>query len=44
MARPCPATARYPPERILSDLRVNQILKGTNEIMRVITDRERLKP
>ena len=30
----------YPIERILRDLRVHQILEGTNEIMRVITARE----
>jgi alkylation response protein AidB-like acyl-CoA dehydrogenase len=30
----------YPLERILRDLRVHQILEGTNEIMRVITARE----
>ncbi len=33
----------YPLERILRDLRVHQILEGTNEIMRVITARELLK-
>ena len=30
----------YPLERVLRDLRVHQILEGTNEIMRVITARE----
>ncbi len=30
----------YPMERIVRDLRVHQILEGTNEIMRVITARE----
>lgn len=30
-------------ERIVRDLRVHQILEGTNEIMRVITARETLK-
>ena len=30
----------YPVERIVRDLRVHQILEGTNEIMRVITARE----
>ncbi len=30
----------YPIERVLRDLRVHQILEGTNEIMRVITARE----
>ena len=30
----------YPAERIVRDLRVHQILEGTNEIMRVITARE----
>jgi alkylation response protein AidB-like acyl-CoA dehydrogenase len=33
----------YPLERIVRDLRVHQILEGTNEIMRVITAREILK-
>jgi alkylation response protein AidB-like acyl-CoA dehydrogenase len=33
----------YPLERILRDLRVHQILEGTNEIMRVITARELLR-
>ena len=32
--------ADYPLERIVRDLRVHQILEGTNEIMRVITARE----
>ncbi len=30
----------YPVERVLRDLRVHSILEGTNEIMRVIIDRE----
>ena len=34
----------YPLERIVRDLRVHQILEGTNEIMRVIAARELLKP
>ena len=34
----------YPLERIVRDLRVHQILEGTNEIMRVIISRELLKP
>jgi alkylation response protein AidB-like acyl-CoA dehydrogenase len=34
----------YPLERIVRDLRVHQILEGTNEIMRVIIAREMLKP
>ena len=33
----------YPIERILRDLRVHQILEGTNEIMRVIAAREILR-
>jgi alkylation response protein AidB-like acyl-CoA dehydrogenase len=33
----------YPLERIVRDLRVHQILEGTNEIMRVITAREMFK-
>ncbi|MCK5041738.1 MAG: acyl-CoA dehydrogenase family protein [Sphingomonadales bacterium] len=33
----------YPIERILRDLRVHQILEGTNEIMRVIISRSLLK-
>ena len=33
----------YPLERIVRDLRVHQILEGTNEIMRVIVAREMLK-
>ena len=34
----------YPLERIVRDLRVHQILEGTNEIMRVIIARELLHP
>lgn len=34
----------YPLERIVRDLRVHQILEGTNEIMRVIIARDLLKP
>ena len=34
----------YPLERIVRDLRVHQILEGTNEIMRVITAREMFRP
>jgi alkylation response protein AidB-like acyl-CoA dehydrogenase len=33
----------YPLERIVRDLRVHQILEGTNEIMRVIIAREQLR-
>jgi alkylation response protein AidB-like acyl-CoA dehydrogenase len=33
----------YPLERVMRDLRVHQILEGTNEIMRVIIARELLK-
>ena len=33
----------YPLERIVRDLRVHQILEGTNEIMRVIISREMLR-
>ncbi len=33
----------YPVERIVRDLRVHQILEGTNEIMRVIAAREMLR-
>ena len=33
----------YPIERILRDLRVHQILEGTNEIMRVVISRDILK-
>ena len=35
--------ADYEVERIVRDLRVHQILEGTNEIMRVIISREMLK-
>ena len=35
--------ADYPLERIVRDLRVHQILEGTNEIMRVIIARELFK-
>jgi alkylation response protein AidB-like acyl-CoA dehydrogenase len=35
--------ADFPLERIVRDLRVHQILEGTNEIMRVITARELLR-
>ena len=34
----------YPLERIVRDLRVHQILEGTNEVMRVIIAREELGP
>ncbi|MBO6756034.1 MAG: isobutyryl-CoA dehydrogenase [Roseibium sp.] len=34
----------YPIERFLRDVRVHQILEGTNEIMRVIIARQLLKP
>ena len=34
----------YPLERIVRDLRVHQILEGTNEIMRVVIARELFKP
>jgi alkylation response protein AidB-like acyl-CoA dehydrogenase len=34
----------YPLERLVRDLRVHQILEGTNEIMRVIVARELLEP
>jgi hypothetical protein len=34
----------YPLERIIRDLRVHQILEGTNEVMRVIISREMLRP
>ena len=34
----------YPLERIVRDLRVHQILEGTNEIMQVIVARELLRP
>ncbi len=33
----------FPVERIFRDLRVHQILEGTNEIMRMITAREMLR-
>ena len=33
----------YPIERFVRDLRVHQILEGTNEIMRVIASRAMLK-
>ena len=33
----------YPVERFYRDLRVHQILEGTNEIMRVIIAREMLR-
>ena len=33
----------YPIERMLRDVRVHQILEGTNEIMRVIVARDLLK-
>jgi alkylation response protein AidB-like acyl-CoA dehydrogenase len=33
----------YPVERLLRDLRVHQILEGTNEIMRLIISRAALK-
>jgi hypothetical protein len=32
----------YPIERVLRDVRVHQILEGTNEIMRLIVSRELL--
>jgi alkylation response protein AidB-like acyl-CoA dehydrogenase len=37
-------TADYPVERFLRDLRVHQILEGTNEIMRVIIAKRLLEP
>ena len=33
----------YPVERLFRDLRVHQILEGTNEIMRVVISRELLR-
>jgi alkylation response protein AidB-like acyl-CoA dehydrogenase len=36
-------TRDYPVERIMRDLRVHQILEGTNEIMRVIVSRRALE-
>jgi alkylation response protein AidB-like acyl-CoA dehydrogenase len=33
----------YPLERIMRDVRVHQILEGTNEVMRVIIAREMLR-
>ena len=33
----------YPVERLFRDLRVHQILEGTNEIMRVVIARELLR-
>ena len=33
----------YPVERLFRDLRVHQILEGTNEVMRMITARELLR-
>jgi alkylation response protein AidB-like acyl-CoA dehydrogenase len=33
----------FPIERFLRDLRVHQILEGTNEIMRLIVSRQMLK-
>jgi alkylation response protein AidB-like acyl-CoA dehydrogenase len=33
-----------PMERIVRDLRVHQILEGTNEIMQLITARETFRP
>jgi alkylation response protein AidB-like acyl-CoA dehydrogenase len=34
----------YGIERVVRDLRVHQILEGTNEIMRLIVGREMLRP
>jgi alkylation response protein AidB-like acyl-CoA dehydrogenase len=36
-------TKEYPVERYLRDLRVHQILEGTNEIMRVVIARRLLE-
>jgi alkylation response protein AidB-like acyl-CoA dehydrogenase len=33
----------YPVERLFRDLRVHQILEGTNEIMRVVISRELMR-
>jgi alkylation response protein AidB-like acyl-CoA dehydrogenase len=33
----------FPLERLFRDLRVHQILEGTNQIMRVITAREMMR-
>ena len=33
----------YPIERIMRDVRVHQILEGTNEVMRLITARQLLQ-
>ena len=35
--------AEYGIEKVLRDLRVNQILEGTNEIMKLIVSRKLLK-
>ena len=34
----------YPIEQFLRDIRVNQILEGTNQIMQIIISRGLLKP
>jgi alkylation response protein AidB-like acyl-CoA dehydrogenase len=39
----CTAATDFPIERYLRDVRVHQILEGTNEIMRVITARRLLR-